>query len=370
MTERNPDDPHGFTTWGNGEKIGGIVGVGPWVDEHPGEPVPDDSHYDPELLAAGDRRNVTDQFRYWSVEAIRGELEKSRSALHIAIENLEHDLNIGSIVRTGNAFNVGGVHIVGRRKWNRRGALVTDRYLDIYHQPDANALASWAAETGYTLVAVDNTGDTQPIENAVLPERAVLVFGQESVGISDELRAVCPLAVYIPQYGSTRSLNVAAAAAIAQHEWVRQHRTPRGFVGISVGAVSREIHVVGAVLRRAGKDGQQIMAARRGPGKQMAGYWEFPGGKIEPGETPEIALARELREELLVDAEVGEYIGRGVFDYPFGRVVLDAYFCECEGMPRLTEHVEFRWLGADELKSVEWAPADLPIIGQIRQILR
>ncbi|MET7073727.1 TrmH family RNA methyltransferase [Trueperella pyogenes] len=203
------------------------MGVGPWVDEHPGEPVPDDSHYDPELLAAGDRRNVTDQFRYWSVEAIRGELEKSRSALHIAIENLEHDLNIGSIVRTGNAFNVGGVHIVGRRKWNRRGALVTDRYLDIYHQPDANALASWAAETGYTLVAVDNTGDTQPIENAALPERAVLVFGQESVGISDELRAVCPLAVYIPQYGSTRSLNVAAAAAIAQHEWVRQHRTPQ-----------------------------------------------------------------------------------------------------------------------------------------------
>ncbi|WP_434700655.1 TrmH family RNA methyltransferase [Trueperella pyogenes] len=130
-------------------------------------------------------------------------------------------------MRTGNAFNVGGVHIVGRRKWNRRGALVTDRYLDIYHQPDANALASWAAETGYTLVAVDNTGDTQPIENAVLPERAVLVFGQESVGISNELRAVCPLAVYIPQYGSTRSLNVAAAAAIAQHEWVRQHRTPQ-----------------------------------------------------------------------------------------------------------------------------------------------
>lgn len=220
------NDPHGFNVWGNGEKIGGIVGVGPWELEFPGVPVPDDPRLDPDLLANGDRRNVTDGFRYWSVEAIHAELEKDRSALHVAIENLEHDLNIGSIVRTGNAFNVGGVHIVGRRKWNKRGALVTDRYLNIHHHPEPTGLAQWASDNGYTLVAVDNTGQTRAIENAELPERAVLVFGQESTGISDELRTVCPQAVYIPQYGSTRSLNVAAAAAIAQHEWVRQHRPP------------------------------------------------------------------------------------------------------------------------------------------------
>lgn len=212
--------------WGNGEKIGGIVGVGPWAEERPGTPVPDDPRFDPELLANGDRRNVIDKFRYLTVEAIHAELEKHRSALHVAIENLEHDLNIGSIVRTGNAFNVGGVHIVGRRKWNKRGALVTDRYLNIFHHPEPVGLAEWATAHEYTLVAVDNTGDTQAIENAVLPEKSVLVFGQESTGISEELRAVCTQAVYIPQYGSTRSLNVAAAAAIAQHEWVRQHRPP------------------------------------------------------------------------------------------------------------------------------------------------
>lgn len=218
------DDPHGFNVWGNGEKIGGIVGVGPWEDEFPGESVPDGPQYDLELLATGDRRNVVDQYRYWTVEAIRADLATSRSALHVAIENLEHDLNIGSIVRTGNAFNVGGVHIVGRRKWNRRGALVTDRYLDVHHHPESAGFAKWAADHEYTLVAVDNTGGAQPIQTAEFPELTVLVFGQESQGISAELRAVCSMAVYIEQFGSTRSLNVAAAAAIAQHEWVRQHR--------------------------------------------------------------------------------------------------------------------------------------------------
>ncbi|MFP7707768.1 TrmH family RNA methyltransferase [Trueperella sp. LYQ141] len=210
--------------WGNGEKIGGIPGVGPWAVEHPDLPVPTESHFDPELLANGDRRNVVDKYRYWTVQAIHDDLAQQRCALHVAIENLAHDLNIGSIVRTGNAFNVGGVHIVGRRRWNRRGALVTDRYLDMFHHPDADELAGWAAEHDYVLVAVDNTGNTEPIEMAALPERCVLVFGQESTGISQELRAVCPMAVYIPQYGSTRSLNVAAAAAIAQHMWVLQHR--------------------------------------------------------------------------------------------------------------------------------------------------
>lgn len=196
------------------------VGVGPWEGD-----LPTDPHYDPELLAEGDRRNVVDKYRYWSVDAIRADLDQSRSELQIAIENLAHDLNIGSIVRTGNAFNVSGVHIVGRRRWNRRGAMVTDRYLDIHHHPEPSGLTEWARENDYTLVAVDNTEGSVAIETAELPTRCLLVFGQESTGISEELAAQCDQAVYIPQYGSTRSMNVAAAAAIAQHMWIVQHRS-------------------------------------------------------------------------------------------------------------------------------------------------
>jgi tRNA G18 (ribose-2'-O)-methylase SpoU len=195
-----------------------IVGVGP----HP-QPWPDDPRLDPVLLAEGDHRNVLDKYRYWSVAAIKADLETSRSRLHIAIENLEHDLNIGSIVRSGNAFNVGGIHIVGRRRWNKRGALVTDRYMDIYYHPDAADLASWARDHDYALVAIDNPPDSVPIEDSHLPENCILVFGQESSGISPELLAVCGSAVRIEQFGSTRSLNVAAAAAIAMHWWIVQH---------------------------------------------------------------------------------------------------------------------------------------------------
>ena len=191
-----------------------IVGVGP-MDE----PWPDDPRLDPDLLAHGDRRNVLDQYRYWSVEAIKADLDTRRSTLHIAIENLQHDLNIGSIVRSANAFNVGGVHIVGRRKWNKRGALVTDRYLNIYYHTDAKDLAEWAREHGYHLIAIDNPDDSVAIENAELPENCLLVFGQESAGISGDLLGVCESAIGIEQYGSTRSLNVAAAAAIAMHWW-------------------------------------------------------------------------------------------------------------------------------------------------------
>lgn len=194
------------------------VGVGPHT-----EPWPTGSHYDPLYLLTGDTRNVLDKYRYWSVDAIKADLDERRNPLHIAIENLQHDLNIGLIVRTANAFNLAGVHIVGRHKWNKRGALVTDRYLNMYYHPTPEDLTQWAQDNAYNLVAIDNQEGATPIERTPLPENCLFVFGQESTGISSDLLNACDSAVEITQYGSTRSLNVAAAAAIAMHTWIVQH---------------------------------------------------------------------------------------------------------------------------------------------------
>ncbi|WP_170957892.1 TrmH family RNA methyltransferase [Brachybacterium timonense] len=194
------------------------VGVGP----HP-LPWPDDPRLDPDLLEHGDRRNVVDRYRYWRREAIVADLDQHRHVLHVAIENLEHDANIGSIVRTANAFAVEAFHIVGRRRWNRRGAMVTDRYQHEIHHPDAVHLRDWAHAEQRSIVAVDLVPGALPLENTPLPERSVLVFGQEGPGLSQELLEIADLTVAITQYGSTRSLNVAAAAAIAMHTWVGQH---------------------------------------------------------------------------------------------------------------------------------------------------
>ena len=195
--------------------------AGPGVGPHP-KPWPDDPRYDPDLLAHGDSRNVVDRYRYWTVPAIVADLDQSRHALHVAVQNWEHDFNIGSIVRTANAFNVGGVHILGRRRWNRRGAMVTDRYLHVEHHPDVAAFTDWAERSAYALVGVDNLPGAVPLERIELPERACLVFGSEGPGLTEELVAACDSLVAITQYGSTRSLNAGAAAAIAMYHWARR----------------------------------------------------------------------------------------------------------------------------------------------------
>jgi tRNA G18 (ribose-2'-O)-methylase SpoU len=197
------------------------VGVGPWAG-----PWPDDPRLDPDLLAAGDRRNVVDRYRYWRVEAIVADLDTRRHGLHVAIENWQHDFNIGSVVRTANAFNVAAVHVVGRRRWNRRGAMVTDRYLHLRHHEDVAGLARWAGDEGLGLVGVDNLPGAVPLETARLPYGCVLLFGQEGPGLSDEARAACASTLSIAQFGSTRSINAGAAAAIAMHTWIRQHASP------------------------------------------------------------------------------------------------------------------------------------------------
>jgi tRNA G18 (ribose-2'-O)-methylase SpoU len=193
-------------------------GVGP----HP-KPWPTDSKFDPELLANGDKRNVIDKYRYWTVEAIKADLDKSRNNLHVAIENWQHDINIGTIVRNANAFNAAAVHIIGKRQWNKRGAMVTDVYMHVYHHASVEDFISSIA--GRDIIAIDNQPGAMPLQDYALPFNAVLVFGGEGPGLSQEMINASKVMVKIDQYGSTRSVNVGVASGILMHEWVRQHIT-------------------------------------------------------------------------------------------------------------------------------------------------
>lgn len=197
------------------------VGVGP----HPA-PWPDDPRLDPSLLAEGDRRNVLDRYRYWSVEAIVADLDPRRHAVHVAIENWEHDFNIGTVIRNANAFLVGGVHVIGRRHWDRRGAMSTHVYQHVHHHPDVAAFVRWCAEDDRPIVAIENTAEAESLERATLPERCVLVFGQEGPGMSSQLLAAAARVCAITQYGSTRSLNAGVASGIAMYAWATRHASP------------------------------------------------------------------------------------------------------------------------------------------------
>ena len=191
-------------------------GVGPW----PG-PVPDDPRYDPDLLERGDARNVVDAYRYWRREAIIADIDRRRHRLHVAIENFGNDANIGAVVRSANAFAVDTVHIVGRRRWNRRGAMVTDRYQRLVHHDTTEDLLAFGRSAGITVVAVDNVGGAVRLEETTLPRDCLLVFGQEGPGISEAARRGAAVTVSIAQFGSTRSINAGAAAGIAMHAWIR-----------------------------------------------------------------------------------------------------------------------------------------------------
>ncbi|GJN43172.1 TrmH family RNA methyltransferase [Corynebacterium ammoniagenes] len=207
------DQQPGPTEWNEGRH-----GVGPWEGT-----LPDDAHFDPELLANGDRRNVVDAYRYWTREAIVADIDTRRHSLHIAIENFENDANIGTVVRTANAFAVNTVHIVGRRRWNRRGAMVTDRYQHLEHHDTVTELMAWARDHKIAVVAIDNTPGSVPLETAQLPERCLLLFGQEGPGVTAEAQESAEMTCSIAQFGSTRSINAGVAAGIAMHTWIRQH---------------------------------------------------------------------------------------------------------------------------------------------------
>ena len=193
-------------------------GVGPWRGEWP-----TGAQYDAELLERGDSRNVIDRYRYWSMAAIVADLDASRHPFHVAIENWQHDMNIGSIVRSANAFGAKTVHIIGRKRWNKRGAMVTDRYQHVVHHDDVAGFVEWAHGEKLPIIAIDNVPGSVIIETFALPERCVMLFGQEGPGLSPEAIQSADAVVEISQYGSTRSINASAAAAVAMHSWVTQH---------------------------------------------------------------------------------------------------------------------------------------------------
>jgi tRNA G18 (ribose-2'-O)-methylase SpoU len=142
----------------------------------------------------------------------------------VAVENWEHDFNIGSVVRNANAFLAGAVHIIGKRKWNRRGAMVTDRYQHILHHPTIGDFVEWARVADVPIIGIDNLPGAVPLETTKLPGNCVLLFGQEGPGLSEEARAAAGMVCSIAQFGSTRSVNAGVASGIAMHHWVMQHR--------------------------------------------------------------------------------------------------------------------------------------------------
>ncbi len=220
VSEQEPRAPYDPMPHGPEE-----VGVGPWQGDWPtgaGAEV-----YDEQLLAEGDRRNVVDRYRYWRMEAIVADLDTRRHGFHVAIENWQHDFNIGTIVRSANAFLAAEVHIVGNRRWNRRGAMVTDRYQHIRHHSTVDELAAYLHDRGaddrVPLLGIDNLPGSAHLETMAIPRQVCFLFGQEGPGLSQQARAVCDGTFSIAQFGSTRSINASAAAAIAMHAWVRAH---------------------------------------------------------------------------------------------------------------------------------------------------
>lgn len=208
--EQTNNSSHELTTWG----------VGPWQGDWPEL---EGSVYDAELLANGDTRNVVDKYRYWSMEAIVADLDSKRHSFHVAIENWQHDLNIGSIVRNANAFLAKEVHIIGNKRWNRRGAMVTDRYQHIRHHETVEEFIIWAKAEKLPIIALDNVPGCKKIEQYSLPKECVFLFGQEGPGLSEEAIEASDVVLEITQFGSTRSINASAAAAITMHAWVQQH---------------------------------------------------------------------------------------------------------------------------------------------------
>ncbi len=168
-----------------------------------------------------DTRNLIDEYKGLENEQVFSILSKKRIPLEIAIENVEHDFNIGSIVRTANSFNVQKVHIIGKKKYNRRGAMCTDKYLKIMHHPTLEDFLK--TQKDRELIAIENNIErAKPLHDKKFANDTTLIFGSENNGITSELLENADDVRFIESFGSTRSVNVGVAAGIAMYEYVRQ----------------------------------------------------------------------------------------------------------------------------------------------------
>lgn len=175
------------------------------------------------LTVQNDTRNVIDKYKGLSVAEIKDDLDRSRHDFHVAIENFQHDFNIGTIARNANAFNAAGIHIIGRRHWNRRGAMKTEAYMNIFHHKTVMEFIDWAKQNNLKLIAIDNQKGSKKLNEIELEKGSILVFGNESDGLSKEMVEACKEMVAIEQFGSTRSVNVGVASGILMYEFVRQN---------------------------------------------------------------------------------------------------------------------------------------------------
>lgn len=175
------------------------------------------------LTAQNDTRNVIDKYKGMTVAEIKDDLDRSRHDFHVAIENFQHDFNIGTIARNANAFNAAGIHIIGRRHWNRRGAMKTEAYMNIFHHETVMEFIDWAKQNNLKLIAIDNQKGSKKLNEIELEKGSILVFGNESDGLSKEMVEACKEMVAIEQFGSTRSVNVGVASGILMYEFVRQN---------------------------------------------------------------------------------------------------------------------------------------------------
>ena len=175
------------------------------------------------LTVQNDTRNVIDKYKGLSVAEIKDDLDRSRHDFHVAIENFQHDFNIGTIARNANAFNAAGIHIIGRRHWNRRGAMKTEAYMNIFHHKTVMEFINWAKQNNLRLIAIDNQKGSKKLNEIELEKGSILVFGNESDGLSKEMVEACKEMVAIEQFGSTRSVNVGVASGILMYEFVRQN---------------------------------------------------------------------------------------------------------------------------------------------------